>query len=281
LRLQHPIFNTPLQAGVKLEPNDWEKEYDGRGTWLVQTGKLGSGKGNDYGVVSDGHGFEDSPDCERISGGINSKGPHAIAIGRQANLLQWGFYAAPDRMTASAKKVFLNAIVYMMQFDGHRPLVQKRTRSRKWYVQYVEMVRSLASRDEKSKASYEKYLKGRFPSDVIAKCGLDPDALEKWRIANEGYIHSVKRYQLGVDADLHKLKLSNNKPEFLDWVVKRLGEDPRDGLALRLAKRYLGEAGGDAKTAISWINNNRSRLFFSDQGGFQWFVNTLDKTAPR
>ena len=32
----------------------------------------------------------------------------------------FGIYAAPDRMTESAKKVFLNAIVYMKRFDGHR-----------------------------------------------------------------------------------------------------------------------------------------------------------------
>ena len=51
--------------------------------WVVQTGE--PGETVDYGVVSDGHGFEDSPDCERISGGRNSKGPHAVAIGRQAN----------------------------------------------------------------------------------------------------------------------------------------------------------------------------------------------------
>lgn len=269
MRLQHPIFQKPLLAGVKLEPNDWQKDYDSRGTWLVQIGELGSGKGNDYGVVSDGHGFEDSPDCERISGGINSKGPYAVAIGRQANLLQWGFYAAPDRMTESARKVFLNAIVYMQQFDGHRPLVKKQARARKWFVQYIASVRSQP----------KEYHKRYFPEDVIAKCGLDADALEEWRVANEDYIYTVERYKLGVDEDLRKLKLANNKPEFLDWVVKRLGADPRDELALRLAKRYLGNAGEDAEAAIAWITKHRSKLFFSDQGGFKWFVNTIEKSA--
>jgi hypothetical protein len=91
--------------------------------------------GCDVGMVSDGHGFEDSPDCERISGGVNSKGPMAVAIGRQANLLQWGFYGAPDRMTGSAKRAFLNAIVYMRRFDGHVPLVRKTSVGRTWLVQ--------------------------------------------------------------------------------------------------------------------------------------------------
>lgn len=57
---------------------------------LVHSGEFKQGCG--VGMVADGHGFEDSPDCERVGGGINSKGPMAVAMGRQANLLQWGFY---------------------------------------------------------------------------------------------------------------------------------------------------------------------------------------------
>jgi hypothetical protein len=281
LRLEHPIFNKPLDPKIKLEPDDWEKDFDPRGTWLVQTGELGLGKGNDYGIVSDGHGFEDSPDCERISGGVNSKGPYAVAIGRQANLLQWGFYAAPDRMTESAKKVFLNAIVYMKPFDGRKPLVKKEARGRGWYAQYVAGVRKLDTIDAKYRDSYRKYLKSRFPAEVIKEHGLDADALERWRKANVEYIYSKKRYELAVDSDLQKLQLSNRKPEFLAWVVKRLSGDPKDSLALKLAGRYLGPNGKDAKTAIAWILENRNWLFFSDQGGYRWYVDANARRAAR
>lgn len=281
MRLEHPIFNKPLDPEIKLEPDDWEKDFDPRGTWLVQTGELGSGKGNDYGIVSDGHGFEDSPDCERISGGINSKGPHAIAIGRQANLLQWGFYAAPDRMTESARKVFLNAIVYMKQFAGQQPLVKKKARSRNWFVQYVASVRKLPTMDAKYRDSYRNYLKRCFPKGVIAEFGLDAEALERWRQANEEYIYSEERYQLAIDEDLKKLELSNRKPEFLDWVTRRLTDDPRDPLALKLAGRYLGQNGRDARTAIAWIRANRKWLFFSDRGGYRWYVDTNTRRAAR
>ena len=280
MRLEHPIFRTPLTAGVKLEPNDWEKDHDSRGTWLVQTGELGRGKGNDYGVVSDGHGFEDSPDSERISGGVNSKGPYAVAIGRQANLLQWGFYAAPDRMTESARKVFLNAIVYMKQFDGRRPLVEKKARSRDWFIQYVEIARKLGSMDEGLRKSYDSYLRGVFPEDLIAEVGLDADALERWRKAHVEYIHAPERYQHAVDDDLKKLGLSNRKPEFLDWLAKTLTASREDALALKLARRYLGDQEGrDAASALIWIKRNRQRAFFSDQGGFRWFADTEQRTA--
>jgi hypothetical protein len=243
----------------------WHPEIDPRGTWLVQTGKLGPE--NDFGVVSDGIGFEDSPDCEIISGGINSKGPHGVAIGRQANMLQWGFYCAPDRMTDSARKAFLNAIVYMKRFDGRRPLVAKKARSRGWYRQYIAMVPQASTSD-----AYRKFLEKQFPADIVKEHGLDQDRLEAWRKANEEYFHSPGSWQLAVDEDLKQLGLSNRKPEFLDWLVKRLQADANDALALKLAGRYLGEPGKDAATALAWVRKNRDRLFFSDTGGFRWFV---------
>src|SRR5262245_24979636 len=107
--------------------------------WTVhQDVKDSPGGKAEYGMVADGHGFEDSPDCERISGGINTKGPRAVAIGRQANMLLWGFYGAPDRMTESARRAFLNAIVYMRRFDGDSPLVQKGSSGRGWPQQFLE-----------------------------------------------------------------------------------------------------------------------------------------------
>lgn len=267
MRLNHPIFREPLAAQVTFDKSDpWEPEADPRGLWTVQTGAMG--QENDYGVVSDGHGFEDSPDCERISGGQNSKGPHALAIGRQANMMQWGFYCAPDRMTKSARKAFLNAIVYMKRFDGHRPLVKKVARSRDWLAQYVQMVRDLDTRYRQAGDRFRSYIEQRFPEEVIAKHGLDADALESWRRANLEYVFG-ERGKFRVDADLKELKLSNRKPAFLDWLVARLSEDQSNEPARRLAARYLGD---HAEQAVPFIQANRKWLFFSDTGGFRWFV---------
>jgi hypothetical protein len=254
--------------------------HDGEGTWLVHEGEFG--KGCDVGMVSDGHGFEDSPDCERICGGINSKGPKAVAIGRQANLLQWGFYGAPDRMTASAKRAFLNAIVWMRQFEGQAPLVHKESRGRTWYAQFLDTLEHL-SPDElgkrKEKNSYAGWLLGNFPAE-LTKGEPDLAALRKWYQDNEEYIGPGKdRMQTAVDADLAQLRLSNRKPEFLDWLLARFEKSPDDEVALRLARRYLGDDhGADAATAVRWIRDNRQFLFFSDAGGYRWCV---DANAQR
>src|SRR5262249_42645303 len=155
--------------------------------------------GCDVGMVADGHGFEDSPDCERISGGVNSKGPRAIAIGRQANLLQWGFYGAPDRMTAPARRAFLNAIVYMRQFDGQVPLVQKQGRGRTWLLQYVDALAAMdaAERGKRGEHDYAGYLVKHFPTE-LTQGELDVDKLRGWYQANEEYIVGTDRSTFAV-----------------------------------------------------------------------------------
>jgi len=62
----------------------------------------------------------------------------------------------------------------------------------------------------------------------------------------------------------------------LDWIVERLTADPDDALAKRLAKRYLGEHADDA---VAFVRANRRLLFFSDTGGYRWFVDENAKRA--
>ena len=246
---------------------------------MVQRGK--EGKENDYGVVSDGHGFDDSPDCERISGGVNSKGPHAMAIGRQANMLQWGFYCAPDRMTDSARKVFLNALIYMRRFDGDKPLVAKSATGRGWMRQYADALAKLTpeQRKEDGERSYAGYLRAKFPAELF---GGDDEAakLATWCNANEERFYSPEKWKVSVDADLVDLGASNRKPEFFAAVIARLDKDANDPLAARLITRYL-PAGVAASAAgvREFQEHNRQRLFFSDLGGYRWFVDARRRAS--
>lgn len=278
MRLDHAIFQGPLKPTITFQEDDWGKDFDARGLWTVQTGELGTGKGNDFGLVSTGFGFEDSPDCERISGGKNSKGPAHIAIGRQANLLQWGFYAAPDRMTESARQVFLNSIVYMRRFDGHRPLVEQTTSHRDWLGDYIDLIRNrLPTMPEGAQKGMGDYLLKQFPKSLTDKVGLDADALEAWTKKHIEFIHAPAAYQLTLDGDLAKLGLSNRDPKFLVWLEQSLKLDAKDALALSLAERYLDGTFADTRAILAHLETWRGRLFFSDQGGFRWFKNPLTK----
>jgi hypothetical protein len=219
------------------------------------------------GLVSDGNGFEDTPDCERIAGGVNSKGPHALALGRQANLLQWGFYTAPDRMTVPARRAFLNAIVWMKQFRGARPLASKQARSRAWMDAYLALAAVTKPGDPLA-----GYVKRQFPAELVAD-GMDAAKLRRWVQEHRGYLHGGAGYDpFVVDADLLALGTANDDPKLLDWLLETLGKDAHDERALRIAQRYLGEHGTDATSVRAFVTANRGRLFFSDTAGFRWLV---------
>lgn len=280
MRLEHPIFQGPLQPKIELVASDWGQEYDDRGVWVVQTGE--PGKTVDYGVVSDGHGFEDSPDCERISGGVNSKGPYAVAIGRQANMLQWGFYAAPDRMTESAQQVFLNTLVYMQQFDGRQPMVEKLSMGRTWMLQMIDTIGTLEELPEEHRANFEAYLRQSFPKQWVDEVGLDPEQLLPLVQQNIEYLYCAPReYNHVLDTTLQALGVSNREPAFLALLTERLTKDPQDAVALELAARYLGDHGQDAASALAYLKGNEGRLYFSDSGGFRWLSGGVQKAAQK
>lgn len=135
LKSEHPIFKGPfpvkLTMVVKPTPEGIFHYPSGKDVpkeipmWRVQKEGYLEGKGYRLGLVTRGDGFLDSPDAEYISSGVNTKDLGAVAIGRHGNFLLWGFSASPDYMTDEAKQVFANAVVYMKQFKGQKPIARK------------------------------------------------------------------------------------------------------------------------------------------------------------
>src|SRR4051812_20115442 len=88
----HEVFRTPLSVDLHLEEQPTPEHYRhhpggerlGRTirVWKVQTRRFTD---LDPGLVSDPIGFEDSPDAEAISSGLNGKGPDSVALGRHGN----------------------------------------------------------------------------------------------------------------------------------------------------------------------------------------------------
>lgn len=135
MKLEHPIFNAPYKVDVSYEeretPGNYKTRYSGRHLdetmpmWRIQTEGYGDGKGFPVGLVSTGYGFDNGLDAEWISGGRNDKGVNSTAIGRHANFFHWGFAAAPEYMTDSAKLAFINSIHYIAQFKGSPQITRK------------------------------------------------------------------------------------------------------------------------------------------------------------
>lgn len=93
--------------------------------WKVNhTGYLTS-KDARIGLVARGNRFAESPDAEMISSGVCQKDVGAVALGRHGNFFLWGFGASPADMTEEGKKVFVNTVAYMKQFNGKTPIARK------------------------------------------------------------------------------------------------------------------------------------------------------------
>jgi hypothetical protein len=277
MRLDHPIFKGPLAPKLDLgsidTPQDYRSNPAGKDlpakmdAWKVQTGKFPDEI--DVGLVSSPYGFEDSPDTEWISSGVNSKGPRSVALGRHGNFFLWGFAGDPSQMTESARRVFVNAVAYMKRFDGKSPLVAPLSQSRELALVYAAYLPKYAGAD---------WLKKMFPEEVRERTGLDAAKVEAYYKESLEYVR-VDNGAFAVDADAKTLGVSNRKSAFLDKVLERLAGDGKDALAWRLVERYVERKFAEPAEFRAWVESNRPWLFFSDVGGYRWFVDEHSKRA--
>jgi hypothetical protein len=144
--------------------------------WRVQKDGYMEGKPVRIGLVSRGSRFTEGPDAEVISSGVNQKDVTAVALARHGNFFLWGFGASPADMTDEARKVFVNAVAYMKQFNGRVPITMKYSQTmattdrvkdiqhsltKKTYEDYAEQIKSFNEQSVKSKKELdEKKAKG-------------------------------------------------------------------------------------------------------------------------
>lgn len=136
INTNHEIFNGSLEKviptmKVKSTPDGVFHYASGANVpkeipmWRVQNTGYLDGTGARIGLVSRSGRFNESPDTEMISSGVCQKDVGAVALGRHGNFFLWGFGASPADMTQEGKKVFVNAVAYMKQFDGKVPIARK------------------------------------------------------------------------------------------------------------------------------------------------------------
>ncbi len=171
MRINHPIFKGPYKVNLKLEekptPEGALEFAPMVGETLPATTKMlkignssyqQRGKNIKIGMVSRPWGYEDSPECEWISGGVSTKSIDAMAIGRQGSFLHWGFAAAPSDMTEAAKPLFVNAVIYISKFAGQRIMARKLNENMSTRIEAKEAAYRVTKRCwEEYKVSIEKF----------------------------------------------------------------------------------------------------------------------------
>jgi hypothetical protein len=232
------------------------------------------------GLVSDGFRFAENADCERIAGGLNSKNVNAVALGREANLFLWGFCAAPDAMSDEARKVFVNTVVYMRRFAGAQPIAPKATSGREWALNYCRFAKSKKdiARNYDAEladlwAELEAKDQGEFARRIAAALPyLDRDPI----VVLEGtgdQTRKSERWVFRIDRDAEAYGIPNHDPRILERAVADLEAGREPARARRVLENYTDQKhGDDAGAWRAWLREHQRRLFFSDMGGYRFYV---------
>lgn len=236
------------------------KEID---MWKVQTESYYDKKGYWIGLIMVGMGFNDSPDCEFISGGKSTKDITGMALGRQANIFHWGFSASPDFMTESAKKVFINTVFYMAKYKGSKPIV-KRYRS--------------PSRLEVNEACYRNTKTLINTKTFKYKLTGNKEKDEKIKYYNENYgffyMEGLSTHPV-IDFEAMSMGIPNNDKRILDKAISMLEKNNDANIAMTILKRYTFKNFSTAKQWRGWYNKVKDRLFFTELGGYKFMENSL------
>jgi len=277
----HEIFHTPLAVDVKKTvsintPPEWQDEIAAAQVTAVPLARDPKGQ-HPPGWCTYTFEYEGSPELEVMCGGINHKTPRAGALWRQGHLLHFGFDIAPAAMNEICRAMLINAIVYISRFTDDRPIVHTPCGfvQGHWIWDRAALDRMLARKSGDlnnlqfyvHQPYFEKHLKGKSRQDVA-----------RWHAQYRDFLCAADDGRLTVDEDARSFGIGPAASEFMTQAFAALDEPTKAPLARKLLARYVPEGpGADASPARwrSWWQENRPYLFFSDIGGYRWYLDPL------
>lgn len=271
----HIVFNQPYKVRPETKfvkpPSNYHRRHlpvepnipDKMEIWYVQQ----SGKGYG-GVVSRAYGFTDSPDAEALVPGLNrGKEYGAVGIGRHGNFLQWGYSASPSQMTDAGRKLFINCICYIAKFDGILPLVQRQGSPRENALRLGAVVGRIKD---------EEFFPRTFGAELSDDYRNDPNKIVQYYSENFELIYRQFSNLEGgfrIDKELKELGiLSNRKIATLEKLIELLDDREKAETAKTALNRYTDLSFETPEQWQQWLEQNRDRIFFSDFGGYKFFV---------
>jgi hypothetical protein len=130
---------------------------------------------------------------------------------------------------------------------------------------------------ERQKKSTVKLMSELFSEQLRNEFGLDTDKYVAYYTENLEYLEPLRKDRSSiaafvVDEDAKSLGTSNRKIASLEKWISMVETSDQPELATRLLKRYTQEEFDTAAKWRAWLTKNRDQLFFSDVGGFKFFV---------
>ena len=134
---------------------------------------------------------------------------------------------------------------------------------------------------EREPISYEGYLQERFP-DLYVLFGTDETGYADYFTDNAPYFRPDPRgYGFIIDEDARSLGIPNNDIRLLDKAISLWEEGGKYAAkGRRLLERYTLCRFDTPAEWRAWYEANKSRLFFTESGGWYFLVNTRDKSVP-
>ena len=222
-------------------------------------------------------GFDENPDIEIFCGGENEKTTRAAACWRQGNLLHFGFEQSPAEMNEAGQRLLLNSIAYISRFTEDRPIaVTPSVFGGQVALPRADLDRRVGEKGDVGDAAW-------LLSDKMMERlkGLSRDEASRWYTEHRAFLHPGADFKLEVDEDARTLAAPIDRVEFFDKTIAALsGGGENSQRAAKLLARYAPtevEKQESASVWTAWLKENRRFLFFSDQGDYRWYVDSLAK----
>ncbi len=227
--------------------------------WQIQDSGKGAGSG---GTVS--YAIEpgiDSIDAEQIMYGYApGKAYTATAILRHGNFLQWGYSCEPARMTESGRRLFINCIVYIANFNGKKPFVTNQCQSPDKVITYIGY-----------RITGNRSLDVYCPKEMIDK--FSPSELIKEYKNNKSMFYKDENNLYCIDYELKELGFpSNSEINNLDIFIDMLKDNEKAQTGKKMLQRYTGKEFDTYKDAKEWLDTNREYLLFIPRCNYKFVV---------
>jgi hypothetical protein len=261
----------------KPTPKAWREEVKGVEVAVIPLVKDPE-KNFQNGWISYYQPLIDSPEVEIICGGLNEKDLRGGALWRQGHLLHFAFDLSPSDMNEVGQALLLNSIAYIARFTEDRPIARTRTawdadgaapRSRRW-------IEDLFVSRKPSEETLNYYLN---PATISLVRNMNRPTYEKWFKENSTFISCDSKGRLAVDTTAKGMGIVFDAPDFVPKCLTNLTSAVNTPKARVLLDRYVPD-GPRTNSFVAWNEwweENRPYLFFSERGGYRWYIDPLAK----
>ncbi len=255
-----PYFTDDLsEKTVQVLPLVDDTETDYRSGWCTYT-----------------YAISGCPELEVFCGGVNDKTPKAGAIWRQGNILHFGFQPSPSQFNGVGQAMLVNSIAYIARFSEDRPIIYTPSvfvDGERFFGR--DVIRRVLEKDDDDSINRLKYYTSEQTFGELRE--MDREQARTWAKKHLPFLKPVFRGKLEVDENALLFGIAPASMEFLEAAIEIVGDKP---LARTLLDQYAPDGPAqrdDPDRWKEWLQQNRDYLFFSDSGGYRWYVDPLAK----